>query len=80
MLGRGPLPAATKSGCVDQDLQGVLRDKQPLARGERVATFVADPQQHSPKSAGMAPQPYAAAMASHMVARGLGQILDWDFQ
>jgi hypothetical protein len=41
---------------------------------------VADPQQHSPKSASMALQPYAAAIASHMVARGLGQILDWEFQ
>jgi hypothetical protein len=40
---------------------------------------VADPQQLRPKSAGKTPQPYAAAMASHMVAHGLGQ-MDWDFQ
>jgi hypothetical protein len=44
-----------------------------------VATFVANPQQHRPKSASMAPQPYAAAIASLMVAHGLGQ-MDWDFQ
>jgi polysaccharide export outer membrane protein len=41
------------------------------------AGFVADPPQPSPKSANMAPQPYAAAMASLMVAlrakaKGLG--------
>jgi hypothetical protein len=44
-----------------------------------VATLVANPQQHRRKSARMAPQPYAAAMASHMIASGLGQ-MDWDFQ
>jgi hypothetical protein len=43
------------------------------------AIFVADPQQHRLKSASMALQPYAAAMASHMVIGGLGQ-MDWDFQ
>jgi hypothetical protein len=40
---------------------------------------VANLQQHRRKSAGMALQPYAAAMASPMVASGLGQ-MDWDFQ
>jgi len=36
----------------------------------RAATLVADTQQHSPKSVSRAPQPYAAVIASHMVARG----------
>jgi hypothetical protein len=36
--------------------------------------FVADAQQHAAKSVSMAPQPYAAAMASHMVVCGLGQM------
>jgi hypothetical protein len=47
--------------------------------GEGVAALVADPQQHRRKYAGMALQPYAGAMASHMVVKGLGQ-RDWDFQ
>jgi hypothetical protein len=50
-----------------------------LSKRHSVATFVADPQQHRLKSVSMAPQPYAAAMASHMVACGLG-FMDWDFQ
>lgn len=43
------------------------------------ATLVANPQQHRRKSASMALQPYAAPMASHMVAHGLGQ-MDWEFK
>jgi hypothetical protein len=54
-----------------------LKKLHPKQRS--VATFVANPQQHRRKSAGMALQPYAAAIASLMVARGLGQ-MDWDFQ
>lgn len=38
-----------------------------MSSGGSTATLVADTQQHSPKSANMAPQPYAAAMASLMV-------------
>ena len=56
---------------------GNYRILHPYRHG--AATLVADTQQHSPKSAGMAPQPYAAAIASLMVARRLGQ-MDWDFQ
>jgi len=56
---------------------GNYRILHPYRQG--AATLVADTQQHSPKSASTAPQPYAVAMASLMVAHGLGQ-MDWDFQ
>ena len=56
---------------------GNYRILHPYRQG--AATLVADTQQHSPKSASMPPQPYAAAIASHMVGRGLGQLY-WEFQ
>jgi hypothetical protein len=57
----------------------VFLEQTAVSSGEAAARFVADTQQHSPKSTSMAPQPYAAAIASLMVAHGLGQ-MDWDFQ
>jgi hypothetical protein len=58
--------------------KGIL-PKKSRCLGYFTAAFVADLQQQSPKPASTARQPYAAAMASHMVVGGLGQ-MDWDFQ
>jgi hypothetical protein len=67
------------SECIDQLVKDARISRNLHPKRHSVATFVANPQQHRWKSASMAPQPYAAAMASLMVAHGLGQ-MDWDFQ